>query len=364
MSTKALFGVLLMLLCSVFGPGLASAHDIPRTPLELQLSDSGADAIVTFSLKAFVTDYPALELEGELLQRALETNRGVMERAIAARIILRAEGKALVAMPVGPSTFLPERKALRLVLHYSWEKRPTQLELEAGNLFPVDPEHRVFASVSEASSHALLAESVLSASQPLLTYKQGSSQSVFSVIRQFVREGVHHIFIGPDHILFIVGLLLLGGNLKQLLKIVTAFTLAHSITLVLATLNILSPSPKLVEPTIALSIVIVGVQGLVRLSSEQKTKDLRLTLAFCFGLIHGFGFASVLRELELPREALGWSLFAFNIGVELGQACIVLAVSPLLALLTQRRPELARRVVLCGLCGVVLAGAYWFGQRL
>uniref|UniRef100_UPI00286C01C4 hypothetical protein n=1 Tax=Armatimonas sp. TaxID=1872638 RepID=UPI00286C01C4 len=187
MSTKALFHVLLVLLCGVFGPSLASAHDIPRTPLELLLSDSGADAIVTFSLKAFVTDYPALELEGELLQRALEKNQGAMERAVAARIILRAEGKALVAVPVGTSTFLPERKVLRLVLHYSWEKRPMQLELEAGNLFPVDPEHRVFASVSEASSHALLAESVLSASQPVFAYQQGSSQSVFSVIRQFVR---------------------------------------------------------------------------------------------------------------------------------------------------------------------------------
>ena len=356
--------VLLILLCGVLGPRIASAHDIPRTQLEVRLSDSGADALVTFSLKAFITDYPALELEGELLRRALETNRGAMERVVATRIALRAEGRALIGVPAGPSVFLPERRVLRLTLHYSWGKRPRRLELEAGNLFPVDPEHRVFASVSEASPQALLTESVLSAAQPVLTYQQGSAQSVFSVIRQFVREGVHHIFIGPDHILFIVGLLLLGGNLRQLLKIVTAFTLAHSITLILATLNILSPSPKLIEPTIALSIVIVGVQGLVRLSSEQKTKDLRLPLAFCFGLIHGFGFASVLRELELPREALGWSLFAFNIGVELGQACIVLAVSPLLALLTQHRPKLARRVVLCGLCGVILAGAYWFGQRL
>ena len=91
---------------------------------------------------------------------------------------------------------------------------------------------------------------------------------------------------------------------------------------------------------------------------------MRLLFAFCFGLIHGFGFASVLSELELPRHALGWSLFSFNVGVEIGQACIVLAVAPLLALIRRRSERAAGRVVTVGSLGVIAAGAFWFVQRV
>jgi hydrogenase/urease accessory protein HupE len=358
------FRLFLLLLCSLCGQSLALAHDIPRTQIELQLSPTGAELTVTFAVKGFALDYPALGLDGELLGAAREAHTPAMQAAVAKRLLLRADGLALTASSPSPSTFLADRKAIRMVLHYAWKDAPKLLELETKDLFPVDPNHTVFVSLYQNKKQNLLSESVLSHAQSLFSYRLGTAQSLASVIRQFIREGIHHIFIGPDHILFIVGLLLLGGSLRQLLKIITAFTLAHSITLVLATLNILSPSPQLIEPVIALSIVFVGIQGLVHVSSEEKKRDLRLPLAFCFGLIHGFGFANVLRELALPREALGWSLFSFNIGVELGQGCIILAITPLLALLTQRQPSLARRVVVCGLWGVVLAGAYWFGQRL
>ncbi|MCA1658057.1 MAG: HupE/UreJ family protein, partial [Verrucomicrobiaceae bacterium] len=194
-----------------------------------------------------------------------------------------------------------------------------------------------------------------------IDYALSSHQRIGNVIAQFIREGVHHIFIGPDHILFIVGLLLLGGTIGRLLRIVTAFTIAHSITLVLATLNILSPPARVIEPAIALSIIFVGADTL--LQRDQK-RDWRLLFAFCFGFIHGFGFANVLREMRLPAAALGWSLFSFNVGVEIGQACIVLAVAPLLALLYRRSVPVARRVVAVSSFGVVFAGSFWFVQRL
>ncbi len=172
---------------------------------------------------------------------------------------------------------------------------------------------------------------------------------------------MHHIFIGPDHILFIVGLLLLGGSLGHLLKIVTAFTIAHSVTLVLATFNILNPPARMIEPIIALSIVFVGAHALRR---RGEKRDWRLLFAFGFGFIHGFGFANVLRDMALPRTALGWSLFSFNVGVEIGQACIVLAVAPALALLYRRNAALAERVVAAAAFCVVFAGSFWFAQRL
>ena len=115
--------------------------------------------------------------------------------------------------------------------------------------------------------------------------------------------GIHHILIGLDHLLFLVGLLLLGGSVRQLLLVVTAFTVAHSITLSLAALNLITPPARLIEPAIALSIVYVGIDNLM----VGRGRDVRGWIAFAFGFIHGFGFASVLREMELPSRALGWS---------------------------------------------------------
>lgn len=169
-----------------------------------------------------------------------------------------------------------------------------------------------------------------------------------------------HIFLGPDHLLFVIALLLLGGGLARLLEVVTAFTVAHSITLALATLGGVDPPARVIEPLIAVSIVMVGLDNL----RARSGRDHRTRLAFGFGLIHGFGFAGVLREIGLPHDALGWSLFSFNAGVELGQACIVAAVAPLLALLSGRWPTLATRVVRYGSCAVVSAGAWWLGERL
>src|SRR5205807_9177721 len=103
--------------------------------------------------------------------------------------------------------------------------------------------------------------------------------------------GLHHILIGPDHLLFLVGLLLLGGSVRQLLVVVTAFTVAHSITLSLAALNLLSPPARIIEPAIALSIVYVGVDNLL----VSSGRDVRAWIALPFGFIHGFGFANVLR---------------------------------------------------------------------
>jgi hypothetical protein len=166
--------------------------------------------------------------------------------------------------------------------------------------------------------------------------------------------------------LFIIGLLMLGGGFGRLLKIVTAFTVAHSVTLALATLNILNPPASLVEPAIALSIVYVGLNNLMTRTKgmDRRIRDSRAGIAFAFGFVHGFGFAGVLGELGLPRQALGWSLFAFNLGVEVGQVCIVAAVAPLLAIIRGRAPRLGMQVVTAGSVLVVLAGGYWFVERL
>jgi hypothetical protein len=104
--------------------------------------------------------------------------------------------------------------------------------------------------------------------------------------------------------------------------------------------------------------------GIENLAALRHPRDVRAMLAFAFGFIHGFGFASVLREFGLPREALGVALASFNVGVEIGQACIVLAVAPLLMLARNRSPRLGRRVVQAGSAAVIVAGGYWLVQRV
>ena len=151
------------------------------------------------------------------------------------------------------------------------------------------------------------------------------------------------------------------GSIFRLLKIVSAFTVAHTITLVLATLRIVNPSPRIVEPAIALSIVYIGFETL---RSLRHQGDARARIAFGFGLIHGFGFASVLRDFGLPSAALGWALGSFNVGVELGQACIVLAVAPILMWVRRLSPVAGRRLVTAMSGVIIAAGAFWFVQRL
>ena len=146
-----------------------------------------------------------------------------------------------------------------------------------------------------------------------------------------------------------------------MLKIVTAFTAAHSITLALASLGLVHVPSRVVEPLIALSIVFVAFETL---RSRGGSADMRGPLAFGFGLVHGFGFASVLAEFGLPREALGWSLAGFNVGVELGQACIVLMAAAPLAWLASRSPQGHARVVATLAVIIASAGGFWFVQRL
>jgi hypothetical protein len=179
-------------------------------------------------------------------------------------------------------------------------------------------------------------------------------------MRTFLPSGIQHILIGPDHILFLIGLLLFGGGWNALVRIVTAFTIGHSLTLSLAALGIVSPAARLIEPAIALSIVFVGADNLVR----GRGRDVRGWIALVFGLVHGFGFANVLREFGLPREALGWSLFSFNVGVEIGQLAIVLVVATLLSAIRRWNDAIGYRVAYVGSVVVIAAGSYWFVERV
>lgn len=335
----------------------AEAHDLPLSYIDLHFSGERIDATIEASAKNFARALPGTE-EASLLEAA-----GAGEAAdgllgiVRSSLTITSSGVALQPSLIGIEPH-PGRRDLRLRLQYSGKNAGGALQIHC-RLFSADPRHKTFLNIYEGG--ALKYQGIFDKNTVQITYDPHGRQKTLTVVRQFLLEGVHHIFIGPDHILFIVGLLLLGGSLGQLFKIVTAFTIAHSITLVLATLNVLSPPPRVIEPAIALSIIFVGAHALLTTRGEG---DWRLLFAFGFGFVHGFGFANVLREMNLPRAALGWSLFSFNVGVEIGQACIVLAVAPILAWVYRRSALAAGRLVTASAFGVVLAGSYWFVERL
>ncbi|HZL87253.1 MAG TPA: HupE/UreJ family protein [Pirellulaceae bacterium] len=181
------------------------------------------------------------------------------------------------------------------------------------------------------------------------------SQALSRSVQQFFWHGVRHILEGYDHICFLIALIVVS-KLRELVKIVTSFTIAHSITLILATLNVVRINPRLVEICIAATIVYVALENLW----VKETRH-RWWLTFCFGLIHGFGFANVLGGLELPTSGLVRCLLSFNVGVEVGQLAIAAALFPLAALLA--RWKHGRKVAAAISIVLALFGTAWLVDR-
>ena len=332
----------------------AVAHPVPFSFLDIRIDGARLAGTLTVhdvdaAHELGLADAGVL-LDPTTAARHASTLAGLLAR----RLQLVIDGRP-VAVTLSDMTPLPDQQALRFALAAPVSGRPGRLTIDA-MLFPYDPLHQTFVNVYEDG--ALRHQAILDARRPSMDYYAGSWPGVAAVLATFVPAGIHHIAIGPDHILFVIGLLLLGGSLRRLGLIVTAFTLGHSVTLSLAALGIVTPPRSLVEPAIALSVVLVGRQD------PALRRDLRPVLAGVFGLVHGFGFAAVLREFGLPQAALGWSLFGFNAGVEVGQLALVVPLSLGLAALQRQRPIAARRVAMVGSVVVALAGGFWFVQRV
>lgn len=334
----------------------AAAHPVPFSYLDLEVHDTAVDG----RIRAHLTDLaPVLGLSDPraLLDPTVrEAHRAEIERYFASRIAFENGGFARARW--GEMAVVDADEALELA--FSIPGAPAAALTIDTSLFPADPNHQTFVNVYDGGD--LRQQFIFAQGTAPKTYYRGTTAGALAVMGTFIPSGAHHILIGPDHLLFLFGLLLLGGSLRQLVTIVTAFTVGHSITLSLAALDIVNPPPWLIEPAIALSIVVVGVDNLLQTKGESR--DLRAWVAGAFGLVHGFGFANVLKEFGLPQEALGWSLFSFNVGVELGQLAVVVLVASLLAFIRRRRPAMDKWIVTVGSIVVVAGGAYWFVERV
>ncbi|GAA5171685.1 hypothetical protein GCM10025770_36710 [Viridibacterium curvum] len=185
-----------------------------------------------------------------------------------------------------------------------------------------------------------------------------------SSFSEFLALGIEHILTGYDHLLFLAALLIVCRQLRTALIIITAFTLAHSITLALAALDIVQLSGRLVEPVIAATIVFVGLENLWRARRSEQELRGRWVLTFVFGLMHGFGFAGALRESGLPPGGMELiaPLLAFNLGVETGQLAVAAVFLPLLFWL-RRFAWFNQRVLMPASILVALAGLWWLLER-
>ncbi len=249
---------------------------------------------------------------------------------------------------------------------------PAALEVGYTLFADLDPQHRGLLKLTTPTGTrtAVLGPQANPQSFSLGAAAAGSTWAQFVT---FVREGVWHIWIGFDHILFLLALLLPAVGVWQarrwqpverlapagwdVLRIVTAFTVAHSVTLTLATLGWVSLPSRLVESAIAASVVLAALNNVWPLFQGR-----RWLVAFVFGLIHGFGFASVLADLGLPKDALVLALVGFNIGVELGQIAIVAVFLPL-AFWLRHTAFYGRGVRVGGSLLIALLAAVWLVER-
>jgi hydrogenase/urease accessory protein HupE len=287
---------------------------------------------------------------------------------------------------VGPATSLVQLLPgdnVSFEYRFDLSKMPGTVTLEATRLGELPTTHRQFLILADVRG-STLAKKLLSGRDPVLeadlrgptvgtaeTAMPGTPAATASPVPPapaesgtfwgFLKLGVEHIWTGYDHLLFLFALLIVCSRFGSIVGIISCFTLAHSITLAAATLEWVEVPSHWVEPAIAASIVYVGLENLWLRGREPKA---RWALTFCFGLIHGFGFAGVLRDLGLGRgqDGIALPLFSFNLGVELGQIAVAAIVLPGLWQL-RKKPEFVRRGVPALSILVTLAGFYWLLDR-
>ena len=192
-----------------------------------------------------------------------------------------------------------------------------------------------------------------------------ASQSSWQVAATYLGQGIEHILFGFDHLLFVAALLLIIGDWRVLMKTITAFTIAHSITLTLATLGLVTLPSGPVEALIALSILLVAAEA-VRMRRGETSLAITWPwiVAFAFGLLHGFGFAGALRELGLPQGDIPLALFSFNVGVEVGQLIFVAAILLVVAAPFGRSSPCRSRRFTVAAYAIGIIASFWVIERV
>ena len=358
------------LLLGLAGPALA--HKASDGFLELTLAGIEIDGRIDLALRD-VEQAIGLDADGDhaITWAELEPRGADVAAYVAARLDLAADGEPC---PLRPGALLVDYHSdgAYAVLRFAatCPARPHRLAIGYHLLFDLDPLHRGLVQLSDGAG---VHTAVLAPDAPGIAFEVGAAPDYRGQFTAFARQGVWHIWHGFDHLLFLISLLLPAvlrwngtrwrpvGTLREaafeVAKVVTAFTLAHSVTLTLATLGLVSLPSRLVESAIACSVVLAALNNVWPIVRQRLW-----LLAFGFGLLHGLGFAGALLDLGLPAHAMVVPLLAFNLGVELGQLAIVALLLPLIFLL--RETSLYPRLMLrAGSSAIAVLGGLWLVER-
>jgi len=309
--------------------------------------------------------------DGAITWGELKAKQAEVDAYVLARLALRADGKPC---RLAPTEHLVDdhTDGAYAVLRFDAKCEAgayARAEVEYSLFFDLDPTHRGLLRVAHGKDSST---GILSPDRPRLQLS-AESRSRLEQFVDYAGEGIWHIWIGFDHILFLVSLLLpsvfilvqnqwapatrFRDTFWDVFRVATSFTIAHSITLSLAALSIIQLPSRLVESCIALSVVLAALNNVWPLVHGR-----RWAVAFGFGLIHGFGFASVLADLGLPRDALLLALVGFNVGVELGQLAIISAFLPV-AYALRRTRAYRRAIFVGGSAAIALVALVWLVER-
>ncbi|MEH7306972.1 HupE/UreJ family protein [Neobacillus drentensis] len=341
--------LLIVLLISSFIPISASAHT------------NNSEGFSNIEVKEKSLDYE-LKLDLEELGHALnkETDQKelidhkVVQRYINSHIKLFADSELIEGRVVKTDIeMIKERPFAIINLAYNIKHKPEKLTVEY-NMFmdDSDPSHANFATIKMDGKQQ----------EKILTFESREIEigeiSFLQNAKQFLVLGLKHIFTGYDHILFVISLLFGAKTIRHILSLVTAFTIAHSITLALATFDIVHLPSRFVESAIALSIIYVALINIFNQESKHQP-----WLAFGFGLIHGFGFAGILSEMRLDTNHMAASLVSFNIGIEIGQLLIVSLAFPIILWIKKVTLKPIKWVIPGTSAAILAFGLVWFIQR-
>jgi len=352
-------------------PTTALAHNPDTSYARCRVADDRVEVKLIYDVFTLlkITDLDANH-DQRLTRAELRAGAPAIERFLRAHVALEIDGQPAdlgeALAPVWPegapdSLAAPDWHAAASLIAFPFRRDTSTPPHEVGLTFTFFPQLGAQHTVLGVFEHAGRTQEVtFTDSEPDYLYDAGytptaKAETIPAALRRFVRLGVAHIFLGYDHICFLLALIVVS-RFTELIKIITSFTVAHSITLILAALKIVTIPARLVECGIALTIVYVAAENLCRKHIAHRWR-----VTFFFGLIHGFGFANVLAELGLPRAATVRCLLAFNVGVELGQLGIVLTLLPLVVLLEKSRH--APKVKAAVSAGVGLFGLGWFAER-
>lgn len=366
--------------------GTAEAHFSSTGFSDITVKDKNLEYNLYLLERELLEALPAIDRDGDgkISESEFASSHEILTSLVHDRLIVTGNSK------VGIGTVLAAKKTekakmpmIEIDINYDFGEPVDRYMVQYNFYDGTNPDHRSYATIRMGQQSIV---QVINSSNNILqmegyhgadagttdTPAAGDSEqkpiaalsSWTSVLKEYIAMGMEHIWSGADHLLFLCGLILAAGASGwTMLKLISAFTIGHSITLVLSALDLASMSPLIVEPLIALSIIFVAFENMFRKKEGVNTENKRLAVTVLFGMVHGFGFAEILHGTMSGNIAL--PLFSFNLGVEIGQLAVLAIVIPLLWLIRKVLTGNRQRWWAYGTSSIVgLMGLYWLIERL